>query len=167
MCSDKGQKIFSWALYGSIFYELVALGHKSLLFYTISPIDYGYWASFLSFVHIMSHVVDAGASNTITPFLSHFLKSKRSFSRLLFYYTFIPHAIIVLVGIGGIIWWGAFQSPSFLIARFSVVMFVLFLIVETLNAFFRQFLYATGCARQLVIGENVLLIILISSIWIT
>lgn len=158
------KKNISWALWGSIIYELLLLVHRSMLFSTMSFSNYGVVVSFLSLVHFISHVADGGATNSIPPLLSYFTHSKRSFNIMFKKYTLAVHIpILILVTVVALYY---FNNHATVISIPGKLGFLGFLVVtESARNFLRQFLYTVQATKYVVIVELGLLIVRVAILW--
>lgn len=158
------KKNMSWALWGSIAYELLLLVHRSMLFSSMSFSSYGIVVSFLSLVHLISHVADWGATNSIPPLLPYFTYSKRSFNIMLKKYTLVVHMpILIVVTVGALYYFSTHASVMSMPGKVGFLGFLV--ITESARNFLRQFLYTVQATQQVVSIELGLLIVRIAVLW--
>lgn len=156
---------FLWALGGSITYESIKLVHLFFLFRLLNPSLYGTMGSILASIYFTMYVADAGAANSLLPFLHLCLKSRQHCKRFLLQYCLLPHLPFIVICSSVLV---------FIIGQrinLSTLPFVGFLIfgittLETMRTFVRMFLYATFQARLTVIVEVSFFAFYVLTLWI-
>ena len=154
----------SWALWGSTFYEIVLTGHRIAIFSLLPKESYGFLVTLLAIIHLGTHIGDFGAANSIPPLLHHFTRSKRHFIIMLWRYTVLPHMPLLFMTTGAVLLYTSSTCQTLGWGKIPWTVGFL-IIVETIEAFMRQFLYYIQYVRQTVIIETVELVARLGIIW--
>jgi hypothetical protein len=157
-------KTFRWALCGSISFELIILAHASALCSVIGLANYGRIVTINSIICLVAHIADFGATNSIAPFLHHFMYSKQNFKHSIMQYTLVPHLPLILATTA----LSLFILQKTTLATTNNLMLALIVIItllELIQNFLRQFLYTLFETKMVVTTELFLLTMRIGSLW--
>jgi len=154
----------SWALWGSTFYEIILTGHRIAIFSLLPKESYGFLVTLLAIIHLGTHIGDFGAANSIPPLLHHFTRSKRHFIVMLWRYTVLPHVPLLFMTTGAVLLYTSSTSQTLGWEKIPWTVGFL-IIVETIEAFMRQFLYYIQYVRETVIIETGELVARLGIIW--
>lgn len=136
MCATNMQ----WALYGSILFECIALGHRTALFCYMPLQSYGALVSILSIMHLANHIADFGATNSIPPLLPYFSKDKQSFRTMMLTHTIMPHfPVATAISIATIVYFAITLPGQYTIVHPAIL--AVLIMSEIIGSFLRQFLY--------------------------
>ncbi|MFA5074857.1 MAG: hypothetical protein WC436_02025 [Candidatus Babeliales bacterium] len=156
---------FRWNLFGSGFYESLKILHQIFLLKIMFPTAYGLQGSIFSIIYLTVYLAEFGISNSITPFLSIFIKSKENFKKTFILFYLIPQVLIFLIASAIATY---FYSKSFLYEKNNPITFLIFLIIpfEGIRIFFRRFLHTLFFSKKIVITESILVIFYFSTVWL-
>jgi hypothetical protein len=152
-------------LWGSLAYELLVLAHSSAILSIFGLETYGLLGSLLGIIHIVTHIADLGMTNSITPFLQIIVQNKQNWRFLLIQRTLLPHLpFVVLTSVGALIF--CFHSSlGQNINPILLIIILMLIVLETIQSFMRQLLYALFKTKAIITTELGLLILRIKSIW--
>lgn len=157
-------KHFRFTVCISIFYELLHICHATAILQVLGLESYGLLGSLLSIIHLGTHLADWGMTNSITPYLQLFLQSKQHWRKLFFQYTLVPHfPLIILTGFLSIFF---VKATTLIISPLVLALLLLLIILETIQAFMRQLLYALFKTISVAMTEVGLLATRILFLWV-
>ncbi|MBS1988770.1 hypothetical protein JST56_07345 [Candidatus Dependentiae bacterium] len=156
---------FNTTVVGSLAYELLVLAHSSAILSIFGLETYGLLGSLLGIIHIVTHIADLGMTNSITPFLQIIVQNKQNWRFLLIQRTLLPHLpFVVLTSVGALIF--CFHSSlGQNINPILLIIILMLIVLETIQSFMRQLLYALFKTKAIITTELGLLILRIKSIW--
>src|SRR5580692_664006 len=118
---------YQWLFTISSLYEIILLIHAAAVCSILGLQSYGLLASYLSFVYLMGHLLDAGATNSLPIFFNLFLKNKKNFNYLLWRYTALPHGALMLMVAGITMVFFTYLLPQHFL-HYSWILFMLMMI---------------------------------------
>lgn len=154
---------YRWLFTISSLYEIILLLHTAAVCSLLGLQSYGILASCLSFVYVMEHVFDAGATNSLPLFFNLFFKSKKNFNYLLWRYTIAPQVILTVTVTIIAVTFFAYLLPEHFVT-YGLILTVL-MIIHGINAFLRQFLYMALKTKETASVEFGLLLMHVASLW--
>ncbi|MCF7800181.1 hypothetical protein K9L05_02095 [Candidatus Babeliales bacterium] len=156
---------FKWNLFGSGFYESLKILHQIFLLKIMHSAAYGLQGSIFSIIYLTVYLTEFGMSNSITPFLNFFVKSKENFKKIFLFYYLTPQIIIFVIAS---IITTYFYSKSFLYKQNNPFIFLILLIIpfEGIRIFLRRLLHTLFLSKRVIITETVLVTFYVSTVWI-
>lgn len=157
-------KNFRWGVAGSVVYEATKTIHNIFLTFYLTPKEYGFIASILSLIYLVTKFTDFGASTSILPFFHIFVRSKENFKRLLFRFYIFPHIPLLLISTIVLVSFLFYKFPGLEPTIIFVIVLIIFL--ESLRSFLRLFLYTSLICKKTVFIDVVSFLLYIMLIWV-
>ncbi|MBD3231150.1 hypothetical protein GF322_00655 [Candidatus Dependentiae bacterium] len=155
---------FKWNIFGSIFYEILKVGHQFLLLKILDQSSYGLMGSIFSIIYLTIYLTDLGYVNTIPTFFNIFTKNKQNFTNIFLKKYSYPQIALMLITAATTT---CLYTKSFFYSIYSPYTFIIpsIIFAESIRIALRRFLHLAFKSKNLVIIESIFAALYMLAIW--